>query len=144
MKRLVLVLVLASCEKAAPPAADPLIDGLIGDLTAYGEKSVPMLAAFDGDCGAFADKMLALEPLAQAVRARQDQLEKDPARLAAARDRVKAETPAMKAHYEPLLKPMGMTIADIDRKEVELKTKCSDDPKYRDAEQRTGLRTRKH
>src|SRR6476659_2940424 len=84
-------LALAGCEKEGgtgsgssgssaigSAASDPAIDALIADMGAYGEKSIPMLVKFDGDCGAIADQLLTLEPLAKSIRSVGAELEADP------------------------------------------------------------------
>ncbi len=149
MRTWLLIAMLAACEKAhdAPPAAgsgsDALVEGLLSDMAAYGEKTLPIVVGFDGDCAKLADRMLTLEPLAKSIRARSEQLEADPARRAAARDRMMAMKDSVIARYEAVLKPLGKTLADMDASEKAMKDKCADDPRFRDAEQRTGLKKRK-
>ncbi|MGE5185861.1 MAG: hypothetical protein ACM31C_27580 [Acidobacteriota bacterium] len=146
---LLLAIIVAACEKAhdTPPApgsgSDAVVEGLLADMAAYGEKSLPIVVGFDGDCAKVADRMLTLEPLAKSIRDRTDQLEADPARHAAARDRMKAMKAGVIARYEAVLRPLGKTLADVDAKQAEMKDKCADDPRFRDAEQRTGLKKRK-
>ena len=110
----------------------------MADFQAYGDKAVPMLAKFNGDCGAIADQMLTLEPLAQKIRKEAGAIEEVKLRKRTAEYRDKVTR-----HYEELAKSLGMTTADIDNKEAELKAKCSDDPKWKDAIERTGLMQKK-
>lgn len=142
MRGLVLLcLVIAGCEKASAPAAgsgDPALDQFMADFVAYGDKSVVILAKFDGNCAATADQMLTLEPLAQRLRSAGNTIgeAKIKGRAAGLKDTV------MK-HYEELLRPLGLTIADLDKKEAEMKAKCGSDPKWQDAQERTGLMKKK-
>jgi len=119
------------------------VDQLIADVMAYGDKTVPMMATWSGDCDALATKMLELEPLAQSIRVRTAAIEADPAKKAAL-DAHKKDLPNMMNHYDELLKPYGKTTADIDKAEDAIKQLCSSNPKYKDAEQRVGLKKRAH
>ncbi len=144
MKTLWICLVLAACggkkpEAPAAGSADPEIEAFVADFIAYGDKSVVMLAKFDGNCDAVADQMLTLEPLAQKLRVSGVTL--DEAKLRARLNAARAD--AMK-HYEDMLKPMGLTMADLDKKEADMKAKCKGNPKYDDAVERTGLMKKKH
>ncbi len=149
MKRLCLILVLlAACssKKSDAPAAgsgDAEIEAFLTDFLAYGDKSVVMLASFDGNCSAIADQMLTLEPLAQKIRARGTAIEADPARAAQKKQRIAEMKQQVMQHYADLLKPLGKTMDDIAKKEAEMKTKCAGDPKWEDAVERTGLMKKK-
>jgi hypothetical protein len=132
-----MVMVVTACEKASPPA-DPAIEQFMADFEAYGDKSVVMLAKFNGDCSATADQMLTLEPLAKKLRAEGGAIED--AKLHKRTAELKAK---VMLHYEELLKPLNMTIDDISTKEAEMKAKCGNDPKWQDAQERTGLMKKK-
>jgi len=98
-----------------------------------------MLASFYGNCSAIADQMLTLEPLAQKIRATGAAIEADPERAQKKKQRIGEMKQGVMQHYEELLKPLGKTMADITKKEAEMKTKCAGDPKWEDAIERTGL-----
>jgi hypothetical protein len=147
MRPLALLLALAlgcGSKTQASDATDSDIDKLIADVMAYGDKTVPMMATWGGDCDALADKMLALEPLADSIRARTAVIEADPARKAKLQALKKDTIAKVMSHYEELLKPYGKTTADIDKAEVAIKQLCSSNAKYKDAEQRVGLKVRAH
>jgi len=142
MRRLLWILLVLGCGSKSE-STDADLDKLIADVMAYGDKTVPMMATWGGDCDALADKMLTLEPLALAIRAETEKIEADPARKAKLQAK-KTETMAnVMKHYDELLKPLGKTTADIDKAEVAIKQLCSSNPKYKDAEQRVGLKVRK-
>ena len=136
-----LIVLLLACSKGGNTEAE--IDQLIADVTAYGDKTVPMMATWGGDCDALATKMLELEPLAGSIRARTALIDADPAKKAAL-DARKKDLPNIMKHYDELLKPYGKTTADIDKAEAAIKQLCSSNEKYKDAEQRVGLKARAH
>lgn len=138
MRRLVWILAfVASCEKDKP-ASDPALDQFMADFLEYGERVVPMLAKFDGDCSAMADRLLTLEPLTKKIRAEGTALDQTKIKQRAAESRDK-----IMQRYAELAKSLGMTTADIDKKEAEMKSKCASDPKWLDAQERTGLMKKK-
>jgi hypothetical protein len=145
MKRLCLVLAIAAAcsKKPEPPAGDADVEAFLADFIAYGDKSVVMLASFDGNCSTIADQMLTLEPLAQKIRTNGLAIEADPARAAKKKQRIGEMKQGVMQHYEELLKPLGKTMDDITKKEAEMKTKCAGDPKWEDAIERTGLMKKK-
>src|SRR5882724_8374426 len=127
-----------------PPAApDPEIEQFIADMKAYGDKSLPMMMKFDGDCGALADQMLTLEPLAQSILKRGTEIQSSPDGEAKMKLRMRDEKAPMMKHYDDLLKPLGATMADVEKKEAEIKAKCASDARYHEAEERTGIMKKK-
>ena len=149
---LVASIVIAGCGKKADDGAgsassaaapDPDVEKFVAGMMEYGNKSLPMMMKFDGDCGAIAEQMLTLEPLAQSLRKLGTDLQADPDKSIKMKLRMRdAKGPAM-AHYDEVLKPFGATMADVEKKEGEIKAKCASDPKYQDAEERTGLMKKK-
>jgi hypothetical protein len=143
--RWLLIVALLGCSKKteAPPAPagpDPDIEAFINDMKTYGDKTLPMMANFSGDCGALADQMLTLEPLAQQIRGRSAALE---SKQIAMKQRMGEVKGPMMQHYDEVLKPLGLTLADVEKKEAEIKAKCASDAKYHDAEERVGLMKKK-
>jgi hypothetical protein len=148
MRWWLLIAMLAACEKAhdhpaaaGSGSADALVDGFTADMTEYGVKATPIMLAFNGDCGALADKMLVLEPLAQRIRARGTELEADPARYRTARERMRGMKAEVIAKYEAAIAPA--TMADAEKKEAEIKAKCRGDASYEAAMERVGLMKKK-
>jgi len=141
MRRLLWLLIVIGCGSKTD-SSDAQLDELIADVMAYGDKTVPMMATWGGDCDALADKMLTMESLADEIRVRTAAIEADPARKAKLQAKKKETMAKVMAHYDELLKPLGKTTADIDKAEVAIKQLCSSNPKYKDAEQRVGLKVR--
>lgn len=143
MRWLWLVIVVACSKSEAPPPAagpDPDIEAFIADMKTYGDQTLPMMAKFDGNCGALADQMLTLEPLAQKIRSRSAALESKQMQM---KQRMGEVRGPMMEHYAEVLKPLGLTMADVEKKEAEIKAKCAGDAKYHDAEERVGLMKKK-
>ena len=144
MRWLLVVALLGCSKKAEPPPGpagpDPDIEAFINDMKTYGDKTLPIMAGFNGDCGALADQMLTLEPLAQKIRGRSAALE---SKQIAMKQRMGEVKGPMMQHYDEVLKPMGLTLADVEKKEAEIKAKCASDAKYHDAEERVGLMKKK-
>lgn len=125
---------------SADAVTDAAIDGIVDDMMAYTEKVLPLLAAFDGDCAAQGERMLELEPLAQKIRVAGSALEADPAKRAAFRAKMQSKRPEVMAKVSAKLAAAGLTEADMDRREKELKEKCANDASFQQAMKRVGLR----
>ncbi len=144
-------LLVLGCEKAEQAASgsgsgsanDTLIETFVADIDSYGQQTVPMLVKFDGDCDRFADQMLTLEPLVKTIRALGVQIEADPALHARMEERMRDARAPMMKRYEEQLKPLGLTTADVDKKEAEMKAKCAGNAKWADAQKRIGVMKRK-
>jgi hypothetical protein len=128
---------------SAAAGPDPAVEQFIAGMKEYGDKMLPMMLSFTGDCGAIADQMLTLEPLAQSLRKMGGEIEADPARSVAMKARMRDAKGPMMEHYDQLLKPLGATMADVEKKEAEIKAKCAGDAKYHDAEDRVGIMKKK-
>lgn len=138
--------------KAAAPAGsgsagsadvDAEIETFVAGMIEYGDKSLPILAKFDGNCGALADQMMALEPLAQSLRALGTRIELDPVRQGKLKARMRDAKDPVTKHYEETLAPYHLSLADLEKKDTEMKAKCAKDPRFIEAQERTGLMKKK-
>ncbi len=116
---------------------------MVNDMMAYTEKVVPMMLAFDGDCGAQAKRMLELEPLAQKIRAEGEALEGSPASQAAFRATMASKKADVMARMKAKLDAAGTTEEAIGKTEKAMNDKCGSDPAFQDAMNRVGLRKKK-
>lgn len=146
LRSLLVIGCLSACERAEPtPAAPPPVpadklDGIVDDTLTYMDQLPPILLAFDGDCGAHATRLLALEPLVASIRKRSDELlAANPDSPQQLKDRLMTHKTATLAKLEEQLRAKGMTRADVEAKEREVKTKCAADPRVKDAMDRVGL-----
>jgi len=136
-----------ACKKSAPedagstPAAmDHMVDVMVDQMAEYTEQIMPIALAFDGDCLAEATRMLDLEPLAQQIRDTLETVESDPAQLALYKARMKAKQPEITAKLAAALKATGLSQAEADAKEKLLKAACANDPAFKRAVARVGLK----
>ncbi len=146
LRSLLVIACVSACERAEPtPAATPpapadKLDGIVDDTLAYMDQLPPILLAFDGDCGAHAARLLALEPLVSSIRKRSEELlTTNPDSPQLLRDRLMTHKSATLAKLEEQLRAKGATRADVEAKERDVKTKCGDDARVKDAMDRVGL-----
>ncbi len=163
-RTVLLAIALVACEKSTPaakptegsaadgsgsavPSLDDikLRDTIVADTIEYSFKTSPILLAFDGDCSRHADRLLALEPLAKKIRentmrlmaGRADHSDTDvKAKLLEHKDEIMAK-------INDQLAAGHKTIADVEAMDAEIRAKCGDDPKVKDAMERTGVFKRK-
>ena len=120
---------------------------MVADSTEYTEQAMLLHLEYKGDCAAFAEKMLALEPLAQSIRGRFVELVSggaDGKALAGEVDRrLKARAKEAIARIEATLGKHGKTMADFDKTEAAFKAKCSKHPRVVEVMDRVGVFKRK-
>ena len=94
------------------------------------------MMSFDGDCDAYADRLLTLEPLVKSIRAITD-----------AHPDVEVQVKGfMKLHKDDVLKKLdaavkalGTTREAVETKEADAKAKCGDNARVHDAMDRVGV-----
>lgn len=122
---------------APAPDRDQLLSSIAVDSITYAEKLPGILLAFDGDCAAHATRLLALEPLVSSIRKRSMDLSVDEVR--GVRERMGARKTEVLAKLDADLAEKHATRADVEAKEVAIKTACANDPKVIAAMNRVGL-----
>jgi hypothetical protein len=128
---------MAACGKpSGASAVDPDVEALISDTTAYDEKYDVIVVKFAGDCGAAADQLLTLEPLARSIHAHLAAIEGSPPRRRTLLERNMAARPGNSQRHDALLKRLGATEGDILHNEPAMLEGCANDPKFRDAKAR--------
>ena len=148
MRAWLLLIVVAACSKSssepapAPAAApapdrDELVSSLAVDSITYAEKLPGLVLAFDGDCAAHANRLLVLEPLVSSIRKRSMDLTADEVR--GVRERMGARKTEILAKLDADLAEKHATRADVEAKEVAIKTACANDPQVKAAMGRVGL-----
>ena len=150
MRAWLLLIVVAACSKsssepapaptpaAAPaPDRDELVSSLAVDSITYAEKLPGLVLAFDGDCAAHANRLLGLEPLVSSIRKRSMDLSADEVR--GVRERMGARKTEILAKLDADLAEKHATRADVEAKEVAIKTACANDPQVKAAMGRVGL-----
>ncbi len=138
-QRWLLLVLLAACERSEPaaaptPAPDDKVDRIVADTLSYMNQLPAILLAFDGDCGAHAQRLLVLEPLVASIRARSTEVDHDQLR-----DRLQAHKAATLAKLDEQLKAKGVTRAEVEAKETTVKAACGEDARVKDAMDRVGL-----
>lgn len=145
MRAWLLVFVLAACEKSqrapepAPetPDREPELSALAADMIAYTKQMPQILEDFTGDCAKHAERLLSLEPLASAIRARGSTL--TPAENKSVRERIAARKAEVFREIDAALAAKHLTRADIEAKDAAVRTACGADPQVKAAMERVGV-----
>lgn len=143
MRIALLLAVLIGCGRSdKPPVADKatLLDELGNKTLEYMEQMPAVLFSFDGDCDAYADRLLTLEPLVKSIRAITD-----------AHPDVEVQVKGfMKLHRDDVLKKLdaavkalGTTREAVEAKDAEAKAKCGDNARVHDAMDRIAILKKK-
>lgn len=122
----------------APAAVDPaLFERVTQETLEYTYQMVPLLAAFDGDCAAQIERMKKLEPLVQKIR-EDSALVGDDVDLKI-KDYMRAHKAEVVEHMTAALAATKLTKDQLEQKDAAIKTKCGDDPAYKEEMNRIGV-----
>ncbi len=140
-----IVFAFVGCEKSKPaPEPAPVPDNrdaeltaLATDMIAYTRKMPQILEDFTGDCAAHADRLMVLEPLASAIRARASTL--TPEENKGVRTRIAARKDEILREIDAELAQKHLTRADIEAKDAAVNAACANDPKVKAAMERVGM-----
>lgn len=146
---LMLALILAACTNNPskldidPAGATPAgglgsgssaLDEVFGEMRDYTMQMVPVFLAWDGNCDTQVDRLLTLEPLVKKIRMNIENVDEQ-----ALRARLMPHKDEVQKGIEAELAKTGKTMKDLEDNEIQIKTKCAAEPKFRDAMDRIGV-----
>jgi len=110
------------------------LDELFDEMRDYTMQMVPVFLAWDGNCDTQVDRLLTLEPLVKKIRTNIENVDEQ-----ALRARMMPHKDEVQKGIEAELAKSGTTMKDLEDNEMQIKTKCAAEPKFRDAMDRIGV-----
>jgi hypothetical protein len=134
---LILIALIACGRSDKPPAADQSPVDQLGEQTLeYMEQMPAVLLSFDGDCDAYADRLLTLEPRVKSIRAISAE---HPDAEVQVKGYLKLHKTDVLAKLDAAVKALGTTREAVEAKEADAKAKCGDNARVQDAMDRVGV-----
>jgi hypothetical protein len=115
------------------------IEAVVADTLQDAERMLPVLASFDGDCDAYADKLLTLEPLVTSIRGHYARMQRDPSAALLAKQLLAAHKTDELARLDQAVAALGTTRAALDQKDADVKRQCADNAHVQAAMAKVGL-----